>query len=304
MSKVSFISSQDRKYNIDRALSLIKGEVITGLKHAKKVVVKPNCVVGDNQLAATHKDTLDAILEFIFPHVKSQIILAEGSGIGETSVAFRNYNYFDLQEKYNFAFIDLNTDEFKTIKLVNKKGKEWNAQVAKTILESDYLISVTIPKTHDSVVYTGGVKNTAVGSLLRPQGGFAARLATKFGVVMNNKAMIHQGNNATNENIARLSNKIKVNLSVLDGFEAMQGNGPVNGEAYPSNWAIVSSDALAADLLAMTMMGIRVDDVGYLYQLSDDKKYEEPFIIGDDWKKKIHKFKMHSNFEQQRIWRT
>ena len=303
MSKVSFISSENRKYNISRSLSLIKGEIISGLKKAKKVVVKPNCVVGSNQLAATHKDALDSVLEFIFPHTSSQIILAEGSGIGETSDAFKNYNYFDLQEKYNFAFVDLNTDDFETVKLVNKRGKEWDAQVSKTILDADYLISVTPPKTHDAVVYTGGIKNVVVGALLRPQGSFAARLVTKFGIVNNNKAMIHQGFSAINENLVRLSKKIKIDLTVLDGSLAMQGDGPIDGEAYPANWAIASSDSLAADLLAITMMGIKVDDVGYLYTLSDDKKYEEPFIIGDDWKKNIHKFKMHSTYDQQRKWR-
>lgn len=303
MSKISFIQSADRKYNVTRALSLIKGEIIHGLKNAKNIVVKPNCVVTDYQLAATHVDALDAVFEFIAPFAKKQIVLAEGSGIGETVEAFKNYNYFSIQEKYGFAFIDLNRDEFKTIDLVDRYGKKWAAQVSKTILDADYLISVAVPKTHNEVVYTGAIKNIMVGSLIRPEGSFAARIASRFGIVRNNKAMIHQGYQAINQNIYSLAKKINISLSIIDGFEAMQGNGPGHGgELVPAHWAMASSDALSADLAALKMMSIESKDVGYLSLLEQDLKPEEPFIIGDNWRNSIKKFKMHSDFEQIRKW--
>lgn len=303
MSKISFIQSNDRKYNVDRALSLIKSEIIHGLKNAKNIVIKPNCVVTDYQLAASHVDTLDAIFEFIAPFAKNQIILAEGSGIGETVDAFKNYNYFSIQEKYGFAFIDLNRDEFKTIDLIDRHGKKWGAQVAKTILDADYLISVAVPKTHNEVVYTGAIKNIAVGSLLRPEGNFASRIASRFGASHNNKAMIHQGLHAINQNLFTLAKKINISLAVIDGYEAMQGDGPGHGgELVPAHWALASSDALSADLTALKLMGIDTKDVGYLSMLEQDIKPEEPFIIGDNWREAIKKFKMHSNFEKIRKW--
>ena len=120
MSKISFIKSDDRQYNIERSLSLIKGEIMKGLKRAQNVVVKPNCVVDNNKLATTNVDALDAVLEFIRPYVKGQIILAEGTGFGQTMTAFKNYGYLDLQEKYDFEIIDLNNDDFDIIKLFDK----------------------------------------------------------------------------------------------------------------------------------------------------------------------------------------
>lgn len=303
MSKISFIQSNDRKYNVNRALSLIKSEIIHGLKNAKNIVVKPNCVVTDFQLAATHVDTLDAIFEFIAPFAKNQMILAEGSGIGETVDAFKNYNYFSIQEKYGFAFIDLNRDEFRTVELIDRHGKKWGAEVAKTILDADYLISVTVPKTHNEVVYTGAIKNVAVGSLLRPEGSFAAKIASRFGMVKNNKEMIHQGIRAINQNLFTLAKKINISLSVIDGFEAMQGDGPGhNGELVPAHWALASSNALTADLTALKLMGIDLKDVGYLSMLEENLKPEEPFIIGDNYRNSIKKFKMHSDFEKIRKW--
>lgn len=303
MAKISFIKSGDRKYNISRALSLIKSEVISGIKNARNIVVKPNCVVTDYQLSATHLDALDAVLEFICPYAKKQIILAEGAGSGETVEAFKKYGYFSIQEKYGFAFTDLNKDEFETVELYDRHEKKWSAQVSKTILNADYLISLAIPKTHNEVIYTGAIKNIAVGSLLRPEGNFAARIASKFGIVRNNKAMIHQGYKILNKNISILAKRIKINLAVIDGFSAMQGNGPAHdGELVPSHWAIASSNALSADLLALNLMEIAKEDVGYLSILNQNKSESEPFIIGDDWKKSIHKFKMHENFHRMKKW--
>lgn len=303
MSKISFIQSNNRKYNVTRALSLIKGEIIHGLKNAKNIVVKPNCVVTDYQLAATHVDALDAIFDFIAPFAKNQMILAEGSGVGETFNAFKNYNYFSIQEKYGFAFIDLNSDEFETIGLIDRHGKKWGAQVSKTILDADYLISITVPKTHNEVVYSGAIKNIAVGSLLRPEGSFAARVASRFGMVHNNKAMIHQGYTAINQNLYTLAKKINISLAIIDGHEAMQGDGPGHGgELVPAHWAMASSDALSADLAALKLMSINLSDVGYLSLLNQNLKPEEPFIIGDNYRNSIKKFKMHSNFEQMRKW--
>lgn len=304
MSKISFIKSDDRKYNIERSLSLIKGEIMQGLKRAKNVVVKPNCVVDNNNLAATNFEALDSVLEFIRPYVKGQITLAEGVGSGETLTAFKNYGYLDLQEKYDFEITDLNNDDFEIIKLFDRHGKTWDAQVSKTILTADYLISVTPPKTHNEVVYTGAIKNVAVGALLRPSGKLPARIAAKIGLAKNNKSSIHQGTKIINQNIKCLAQEVPIHLSVIDGFEAMEGNGPISGNMVPAHWAIASSDPIAADYLACQLMGINIKDIGYLFMLDEeDEDKTDYFIIGDDWKKSIIPFQMHPNFDRIKNWR-
>lgn len=303
MSKISFIKSDDRKYNIERCLSLIKSEIMTGLKRAKRVVVKPNCVVDNNGLAATNVEALDSVLEFIKPYVKGQITIAEGSGMGDTLKAFTNYGYLNLQEKYDFEIADLNDDDFEIIKLFDKNGKTWDAQVSKTILSSDYLISITPPKTHNEVVYTGAIKNVAVGSLLRPSAKLPAFLAAKMGFIKNNKMSIHQGTKIINQNIKCLAQELPISLSIIDGFEAMEGNGPINGDMVPAHWAVASSDSIGADYLACQLMGINIKDVGYLSMLDEEEEDKtDYFIIGDDWKKSIIPFKMHPNFDKIKNW--
>ncbi|MEK9156283.1 MAG: DUF362 domain-containing protein [Patescibacteria group bacterium] len=298
MSKVAFIKSDDRSYNIDRALSLIKSEIINGLRDAKKVVIKPNCVTDNVQLAATHAQALNAVLSFIQPYVEHQVTLAEGTAVGETMRAFENFGYFKLQGIYGFAVTDLNTDEYETVELVDRRGKPWLAKVARTLIGADYLISVSPPKTHNVVAYTGAIKNVAVGSLARPSNSFAFRLANRlFRRRLNHKSAIHQGDAAINENIKRLYEKIPLKLAVLDAYAAMEGNGPINGTMVPAHYAIAGANPVAADWLACQLMGIDTADVGYLSLLGAGKK--EHIIAGDDWREHIISFKMHENFAKK-----
>jgi uncharacterized protein (DUF362 family) len=302
MSKISFIKSDDRKYNIERCLSLIKSEIIAGLKDAKKIVIKPNCVTDNVKLSATNAEALDAVLGFISPYVKNQIIVAEGSGEGNTMKAFKNFGYFKIQDKYDFAVIDLNTDDFKEIEAKGPNNKKLKLKIAKTLLESDYLISISPPKTHNAVVYTGAVKNAAIGGLVRPYlplNSFS--FARKFGIAINYKSMIHQGYNAINHYIASLFKQIPLNLAIIDGFAAMEGNGPINGDLVPAHFAVASSDPVAADWLACQLMEIETGDVGYLNLLGAG--YEDYYVIGDSWQECTLPFKMHPDFEKIRKWK-
>ena len=45
-------------------------------------------------------------------------------------------------------------------------------------------------------------------------------------------------------------------VAVIDGFEGMEGNGPVNGDLVSMQIALASADFLAADQVAMETMGI------------------------------------------------
>jgi uncharacterized protein (DUF362 family) len=305
MIKTAFINSDDRIYSIDRCLSLMKTDIITGLRAAKNVVLKPNCVTDNNQSACTHVEALATILEFIRPHIKGQIVLAEGTGLGDTLRAFKNYHYFKLQDLYDLEIVDLNNDQYETMELIDKNGEPLEVEIASTLLASDYIISVSLPKAHDSVVYTGVIKNAAVGCLRRPnqasQGIILNKIGQFFGGTPNFKAAIHQGPVAINENIVRIYKKLKIGLAVLDGFTIMQGNGPINGESIQGNFAIASTDPIVADWLACQYLGFDTKDIGYLSKLLTDYP-PDFFITGDDWQKSKKSIKMHPNFEKIRHW--
>ncbi len=297
MSKLSFISSNDRKYNVSRALALIKSDITSGLKSAKNVVLKPNCIVSDYQLAATHANAIEAVLEFICPHVNSQIILAEGTTKGDTLEAFKKYNYFDIQERFDLALVDLNDDETELIELLDPKGNIYNAFLPKTILNADYFISVSPPKTNFRILFDATISNIFPSSFFSSKDTVASKLAKSFGI-SSNKKLSPELYSYLHHNIIKLFKKRQISLSIIDGFSSMQGNGPEHeGQTAATHWAIASVDPIAADILACRLLGIDIEPVKYLYELYSEHSKSEDIIVGDEWKNRIIEVKLPDNFQ-------
>jgi uncharacterized protein (DUF362 family) len=53
-------------------------------------------------------------------------------------------------------------------------------------------------------------------------------------------------------------------VTVIDGYEGMEGAGPLNGTPVPSRLAIASTDFVAADRVGVEVMGVNPAWVGYL----------------------------------------
>ncbi|MFA7254359.1 MAG: DUF362 domain-containing protein [Patescibacteria group bacterium] len=292
MSKISFIKSDDRYYNIERCLSLIKGEIISGIKEAKRIVIHPNCLTDHNQLASTHADALYALLDFIYPYAKTQITLAEGTESGSTLQAFKNYNYLEFQDKFDLAIVDLNDDETETVELLDKNGNPCKASISKTMIQADFIISITPPKTHNLLTYSGIIESTVTSSILRPKvGGISRFLRSQSSKPL----IIDTDPDITAENIQKIYNLLKIRLSVIDAFTSMQAEGPINGEMVPSHFAIASSEVSAAEWLACRCLGFPVANIPYLKTLGIDTDNGH-FVIGDDWRKNITPIKMSAKF--------
>ena len=82
-----------------------------------------------------------------------------------------------------------------------------------------------------------------------------------------------------------LSIFLKPRLTILDAIEAMEGNGPSSGNAYPLKLLAFSSDLVAIDSLVCRMMAIKPEYVRTNYwgaQAGLGKiNLEEIEILGD-----------------------
>ena len=79
------------------------------------------------------------------------------------------------------------------------------------------------------------------------------------------KQRMHQSLPLLNLNLFALAPLLHPHLSILDGWQAMEGDGPVWGDAVDWRVAVSSADFLAADALASELMGFPVSLVGYLH---------------------------------------
>ncbi len=310
--KVSLFKGDSRYQNVLNSLKLIEPEIKAKLEGKKKVLIKPNCVSDSLQLASVHVDVIRAVLDFITKFYKGKIILAEGSAYS-TETAFKNFNYFSLKNNYDLDFVDLNNDEYGEIEIYDRSMDKIKVGISKTLLDADCVISLALLKTHDSAISTFGIKNVAVGGLIkhslfshRVPGRILRKVVNRITETRNDKFKIHQGPKIINKNIFEIYKKIKPDISIIDGFEGMEGDGPIDGVAVSMKLAISGINAVAVDMTATQLIGLKPEEIGYLYYCMEQErtKRENVEIVGNtSIEKEKKKFKMHRSFEEQKGWR-
>jgi uncharacterized protein (DUF362 family) len=254
-------------------------------------LIKPNFVSTRRQLAASHVDSVKAVLDILSKHHDGEVIIGEGVAVGNLEEAFTNFGYDEIRDEYGVEIIDLNIDEYIELEGVDRDLKSIKFNVSKTMLESDYLISVAKPKTHDCVIATLSIKHVVVGSLVSKK----------------EKDNIHQGIKAININIAKLAQHCMPNLALADGFVGMEGDGPINGDPVRFGVSSASLHPVSLDSVMANIMGFDPLDIGYLYYLNEwgigIADLDKIKVVGESINKLRKKFKPHPTYKKQLKWR-
>jgi uncharacterized protein (DUF362 family) len=331
MPSVAIVTGLDRYDNITRALDLLGSEAICGTTH----LIKPNFVSTEHQLASTHREAARAVLDFLRKHSEDPVIIAEGAAFHDTFDGFRNFGFNDLVDRYNDIDLrDLNRDEYETFTLYDKALNPIAFRIAKTVLESDHRISLSIPKTHDTAIVTLSLKNMAVGSLIRNMGHsffnligcvadrfftyvpsyvkpfFSFQGLSRIGITKisgSDKVRLHQGYLNMHLFLYQLIRIIPPHLSILDGFAAMEGDGPVSGNRVDWRIAIAGTDGIAVDAVAAHLMGFDLDSIGYLYFCGKaglgETNIDDINIMGTSVEECRRTFRPHRSYQTQLHWK-
>lgn len=293
-TKVVIANRESRRENLLSVLNLLKDDIREEIGDKERVVIKPNFVNINVKQSATPKETVETILEFLKPIYHKPITIAEGSGIGDSMEGFRKFGYLELKERYNLRFVDLNKDKTKKVMVFDQKlEKNLPQDIAKTILDSDFLISPALMKTHNSVTVTLGLKNILVGALKQ-------KYQFDYGET------IHQGYQAINRSLFELAKLYHPHLTIIDGWQMMEGSGPSHGNLVKGKIALASLNFLAPDLIACYLMGFDPNDVGYLYYCSKhwNLTLNDIEVVGvENWQKLRKKLKPHPKYQEQMGWR-
>jgi uncharacterized protein (DUF362 family) len=274
----------------------------------RRVVLKPNNVSTEIPLCATHADTMEGILEFLKSIRKlDNVIIAESAANGPTFDGFENYKYFDLGKKYPVKFVDLDQEGYEVLYVFDERDfKPRPVRFSKILLSPDsYIVSPTRFKTHDRTIVTLSLKNIIFGAPVK-DAGFAFGKNRREGA-RSDKSIVHGGGyRGINYNLYDLAPRLHPHLAVLDGFEGMEGNGPTGGTPVDHRVCVASTDWLAADRVAVELMGVDFANVGYLNYcaqtglgVADLSKIE---IVGESISNHIKVYKLSTNIEKQLIW--
>jgi uncharacterized protein (DUF362 family) len=260
-AKVCLVKGNDRRDIIYQALKKIEDDVFASIGD-KKILIKPNFVATNRQLAATHVDVMRGILDFLTPHHKKQIIVGESTCSREgTFSGYKNYGYLALEKEYNVKLIDLNKQPWQYRYVIGRGNRPIPIRIISTFFDPDlYIISAAKMKTHDRVVTTLSLKNVLLGAPLNDYH-------------HNDKGLMHTASNFSpeavlNYNLFHMAQEIYPDLGVIDGFEAMEGNGPIGGTPVDARIAMASLDPLALDTLGTKLMGFDPSRIMYLASMA------------------------------------
>lgn len=261
-SVVALASGASRRKNICESLVAIEDQILPVLKTKRYVVLKPNIVNTMNQLASTHVDALQGILDFLAPRFKGPVVIAESSA-GFTTEGYDHFRYHDVVKEHKprqVSLVDLNEEgKYETHTILNGDLHAVPVRLAARLLDPEaYVICSCMLKTHNTVVATLSVKNMALGAPLH-----SPRKENKR---WNDKRLYHGGVRQTHVDIMLTAQRLQPHwgATVIDGYEGMEGNGPNDGTLVPSRLAIASTDYIAADRVGIAAMGIDPSWVGYL----------------------------------------
>jgi uncharacterized protein (DUF362 family) len=261
-STVSLVHGMDRRKNVYESLLAIDEQIRPKLKTKKRVLIKPNNVIVSNQLACTHADAIRGILDYLAPRFKGPITIAE-SAAGDTWTGFRNFKYPEMVKEYgsrNIELVDLNQEgKYVNQALLDQDAHVVPVRLAARLFDPDaFIISASLLKSHNYVVATMGLKNMVLGAPLHSP----ATATERF----NHKASYHAGFHLVHYNMLVTAQSMLpyFGVSVIDGYEGMEGNGPASGTPVASRLAIASTDFIAADRIGVECMGIDPQLLGYL----------------------------------------
>jgi uncharacterized protein (DUF362 family) len=274
----------------------------------RRVIIKPNNVSTTIPLASTHAETLEGIFEFLKSIGKLDgAAVAESAASGPTMDGYENFGYIRLAEKYGVKLLDLDQQGFEVMHVIDERDMRPKAVRMSSLLldPASFVISAARMKTHDRVVATLSLKNIVFGAPIKDIG--AGWGPSRRPGARNDKPIAHGGGiHGINYNMFALAQHLHPHLALIDGFEGMEGDGPTGGTPVDHRVCVAGLDWLAADRVALELMGIDFAHVGYLNYCaaagmgqSDLGRIE---IIGESIERHRRKYQLARDIEQQLSW--
>ncbi len=262
MQKVALIQNEHRRKAVRQAIDELGNEAVARFRSAKQILIQPNLTHHELQLASTHVDAVRGVLDQIRVYTDVPIVIADGAHYG-TKASFRNFGYEGLITQYvNLSLVDLNDEDiYEESYLV--EGRTVAVRRPRLVRDCDLRIAVAPLKTHHVYGASLAISSWSEATMIVP-----SRVGIQGRVWSRAPWLNAYGLAAANELIAQLFKHLPCDLVVIDGILGMEGDGPVDGTPVSMGVVLASTDPVAADAVAATLMGFDPHDIGYLEALS------------------------------------
>jgi uncharacterized protein (DUF362 family)/Pyruvate/2-oxoacid:ferredoxin oxidoreductase delta subunit len=243
--KVAIVSTSESPTLFDaikECLTLLGTEKIL---HAKKILLKPNCL-NDRGNAATDPEVLRSTIQVIQALKEGQayqLLIGDSPGLmaKKSRAIFKNLGFMDIIEETGIEYTEFDGGRPPQTIQIPDGVRLTETKIAPSFAEADLIVNLPRLKTHILTMYTGAVKNywgIQPGGM-KPRNHLKGKTTEKFSQV-----------------IADLYRYVRTRPQItIMGGAGMEGGGPSSGSMRPLNFIIGGFDPVAVDAVAITIVG-------------------------------------------------
>ena len=231
---------------------------LEGLISSKsKVLIKPNIASRDRSGTGKITDVrvTEAVAKIVLERKPARMVIGEGSAVGydfpdlqDTMMALEESGTKALAEKLGVPVVDLNRDSHGEVKIPEALVMK-TVKIARTVLESDVIVSIPVMKTHIRSAVTLSLKN-----MKGVMPGAEKRKTHQLGL---------------EQAIADLNAVVKPHFAVMDGLVGMEGLWEYPDDCVRPGLVGASRDPVALDSVFARIMGVEVQEVMHLQYCQD-----------------------------------
>ena len=240
-SRVAVVSAEEYSERLDDVL-------LSSLRNfhlnlcGKSVLLKPNLVEYIAGVEVnTHPMLVGAAAEAFLKLGAKSVVVGEGPGHQrDTYLVLAESGLAAQLRSQKISFVDLNRDElFKVPTRASYTGLDY-LWLPRTVLESNFVVSMPKIKTHHWAGVTLSMKNM-----------FGTLPGTKYGWPKN---VLHW--KGIQRSILDICATAPMHFVIADGVVAMEGNGPLHGTRRNLGKIVLADDPVAADFTCARLMGL------------------------------------------------
>ncbi|MEM9185858.1 MAG: DUF362 domain-containing protein [Planctomycetota bacterium] len=266
-----------QRYEGDIAGTLRDGLLATDLNpetlRGKRVLLKPNLVEPSRRVPhmTTHPAVIVAAAE-VFRGWGASVVVGEAPGhVRDTETALIESGVGEALDDGGLDFADLNYEQVDSLRNRGRHSPLKEIFFPRSVLQADLVVSMPKMKTHHWVGVTCGMKNL-----------YGALPGIKYGWPKN---VLHH--NGIPQTVADINATLPRVITIVDGIECMEGDGPILGTMKPMGLLAVGADVPAVDATIARIMGLDPKRIAYLRLAAprlgqiEDRHIEQR---GDGWR--------------------
>ncbi len=221
----------------------------------QKVLIKPNLLRGarPERCVTTHPAVVEAVCRVLKDCGAGRIDIGDSPAFGSLPYVARQAGYAPFVKKYGVRFAAFSNP----VPLETEEGVP-HLKIAGNLSDYDRVVNLPKFKSHRQMTLTLGIKNL-FGCVI------GKRKPVLHCLVDNDKVKFGRM-------LVDIARRIDPCLTIVDGIQAMQGNGPMNGDPYPLGLLSAGRDLTALDRVLADIVQVPLSRV-YALEAARQKNF-------------------------------